>query len=276
MNSSFHSTENKALVWGLLQEANAFINIPDTYFDRARSLYERIINEINMLADKTLKEKNKLVIMKMLEQLPFLKQNTFQKPLEEVKVEVDKNFQDRQEEFVQLVSHKTPKQANFDDEADKPLGTTELNTKLNEMMAARNHDVPTQPPPLTKNDSPTDSLGDLNENLPDDAASSANKNVSFTTDRLLNKLKRVEPENTEGSSSQLHTIVNTIEINQRITLANQDKIIGLLTQLTDRLVTEPLDENILPLNKIGSQLTVLITKLTALETATREKRNARV
>jgi len=273
MTSSFLSTENKALVWGLLQEANAFINIPDTYFDRARGLYERIINEINMLADKSLKEKNKLVIMKMLEQLPFLKQNNLQKPLEEVKVEVDKNFKDRQEEFMQLVSHKAPKQANFDEEADTPLGTTELNTKLNEMMAARNHDVPTQPAPT--NNTQTDNLVELNENPLDDAANSANKNVSFTTDRLLNKLKRVEPENTEVTSSQLHGIVNTIETNQRITLANQDKIIGLLTQLTDRLVTEPLDENTLPLNKIGAQLTILITKLTDLETVTREKRNAR-
>jgi len=73
MTSSFLSMENKALVWGLLQEANAFINIPDTYFDRVRSLYEIVIKEINGLAGKSLKERNKLVIMKMLEQLPFLK-----------------------------------------------------------------------------------------------------------------------------------------------------------------------------------------------------------
>ena len=45
----FISTENKALIWQLLMEMNAFINIPDHYFSKVKSLYE----EINKLKEGT-------------------------------------------------------------------------------------------------------------------------------------------------------------------------------------------------------------------------------
>jgi len=140
------------------------------------------------------------------------------------------------------------------------------------MMATRNHDIPIQE--STTSNLQSDNLTDISENYPDDIDSSANKNVSFTTDRLLSKLKRIESDNTEVASSPLHTIIKTIETNQRITLVNQDKIIGLLTQLTNKLITEPLDETTIPLNKLGAQLSLLISKLTKFETTTKEKHNA--
>jgi len=259
MSNSFLSAENKALIWGLLQEANAFINIPDTYFERVKSLYETIINEINQLTGTSLKEKNKLVIRKMMEQLPFLKKNNLQKPLEEVKLEVDKNFKDKQEEFIQLVNHNAPKKVNFDDKSDSPLDTTELNTRLNEMMARRNHDV--IPPTNTHIEvAAKDSVANNSANI-------VQEEDDFSSDKLLSKLKRKEVKDTKSNQSDIDSIINTIETNQRITLVNQDKILGLLTKISDKILVETTDENTTNLNKIGKQLDILINKLTIYETS---------
>jgi hypothetical protein len=207
--------------------------------------------------------------MKMLEQLPFLNQNNLQKPLEEVKIEVDKNFKDKQEEFVNLVNHNIPKQTRFDEDADKPFGTTELNTRLNEMVAARNHDV--APP----DDSPQPNNSSDISTIPDDKdISPENKNVSFTTDRLLNKLKRIEPENPEIIPSQLHNMINTIETNQQLALSNQDKIIGLLTKITDQLKIETIDENIVPQHKLLKHLSMIIAKFSVLDSLIKETHSA--
>ena len=149
MPKLFLSTENKALVWGLLQESNAFINIPDAYFNRTTHLYDSIVTEIGELKNKSIQERNKLVIIKMMEQLPFLKQFSSQKPLEEVKVEVDKNFKNKQEEFLQLVKHDAPKEVSFTEVADTPFDSTELNTRLNKMMVNRNHDLAPTPTTTT-------------------------------------------------------------------------------------------------------------------------------
>lgn len=295
MPNLFLADENKALVWGLLQEANAFINIPDAYFSRVTELYDTIVTEISKLGNKSIQERNKLVIVKMMEQLPFLKQFSSQKPLEEVKVEVDKNFKNKQEEFMQLVKHDVPKEVSFNEVADIPFDSVELNTRLNEMMANRNHDlVPT--PKLSTNEpdsvdisdsavpSPTIQIKELESSSPipipipiptssissdtefnniqqashsgncsdyiwSQFADEANKKVSFSTDRLLTKLKRVEPtnnnNNTEEQSNPTKAPLNNsevqntnfdgrikaIEINQRNTLLNQDKILAMLTQI---------------------------------------------
>jgi len=262
MSNSFLSTENKALVWALLQEANAFINIPDTYFERVKSLYERVINEINEISGTSLKEKNKLVIRKMLEQLPFLKQNNLQKPLEEVKIEVDKQFKDKQEEFIQLVNHNTPKKVNFDEKSDSPLDTTELNTRLNEMMARRNHDV--IPPPVAHSEE------NVKDAILDNSANITQKDDVFSSDKLLSKLKRKEVKDTDTNQSDTNSvsnIINTIESNLRITIANQDKILGLLTKISDKMLDETTSKNTPNLDKIGKQLDVLINKLTIYETS---------
>ena len=49
--TEFISIKNKAMIWQLLMEANAFINIPDKYFEKIKSVYEQIIVEIANLSD---------------------------------------------------------------------------------------------------------------------------------------------------------------------------------------------------------------------------------
>ena len=49
--TEFISIKNKAMIWQLLMEANAFVNIPDKYFEKIKSVYEQIIVEIANLSD---------------------------------------------------------------------------------------------------------------------------------------------------------------------------------------------------------------------------------
>ena len=76
----FISQKNKALVWELLMEANAFINIPDSSFNKIQLLYEQIVNEISQFPNLSLKERNKMVISRMLEKIKSFNTETIQKP----------------------------------------------------------------------------------------------------------------------------------------------------------------------------------------------------
>ena len=59
MSTVFTASENKGLIWQLLLEANAFVNIPNTYFTKVKKLYEDIITNVAKLEETTLTEKIK-------------------------------------------------------------------------------------------------------------------------------------------------------------------------------------------------------------------------
>ena len=138
---NFLSNENKGLVWQLLVEANAFSNIPDKRFSQTKTLYETTLTEISQLNDLTLTAKNKNVIMTMMKKLPFLQKQSLQHPLEEVKLEIDKNFETKQQDYINLVEHKPPNEINFNDNSDEPLDNTVMNSRLNQMMEMREREL---------------------------------------------------------------------------------------------------------------------------------------
>ena len=137
----FISTKNKALIWQLLMEANAFVNIPERYFDNIKNMYEKFINEISELSNLDLKQKNKLIMSKMFENIKYYANENVQKPLEEIKIKVEEQFKNKQEEFIQLVNHNKPNDISFNDQTDEPFDNEELNTKLNQMIASRAYDI---------------------------------------------------------------------------------------------------------------------------------------
>jgi len=103
----FLSNENKALIWQLLSENNAFNNIPNNSFEQVRMTYENILNQISTMENINLTEKNKLTISEMLKHIGKYKINKISKPLEEVKIQLDKDFENKQEEFIKLVKRPT-------------------------------------------------------------------------------------------------------------------------------------------------------------------------
>ena len=227
-DNDFISTKNKAMIWQLLIEANAFVNIPDHYFDTIKSMYEKFIDEISQLSNINLKEKNKLIMSKMFENIKYYANQTIQKPLEEVKIRVEEQFKNKQEEFIQLVNHNKPKDMSFNDDIDQPFNNEELNTKLNQLIANRSYDVVTN----------TDlSDNNINDELPLlEKETKDEKKVSFlpTSQSILSKLKPLEKiedfSDKKDINKDIYEILQTISMNLQLTLKNQDLIMNLINK----------------------------------------------
>ena len=110
MDNTYLCNENKGFVWQLLTDNNAFVNIPDSNFTRVKSLYEEIFLNISKNNQSTLIEKNKLTIKVMMEKLVYLRKHEINKPLEEVQIKIDKDFLNKQEEFIQLIKKPSPEE----------------------------------------------------------------------------------------------------------------------------------------------------------------------
>jgi len=140
MNNNFISNDNKAFIWQLLMEANAFNNISNNKFQQINLSYEAIISEISKNAGMSLIEKNKLLMSKMFELLNHLKYENQHTRLQNVDIKIDP--QKGETDYIKLVNHNKPKDISFNDQIDKPFNPSELNSKLNEIMAARSYDNP--------------------------------------------------------------------------------------------------------------------------------------
>ena len=208
-NNSFLSNENKAMIWQFLSDAKAFSGIPEEYFQRVKNLYETTLNEINNLNNSnnsTLIEKNKAVIAEMMNKLPYLKNSSLLRPLEEVKITVDQDFKNKQEEFISLVKHDAPSEPNFSDTTDEPLDSTVMNNMLNNMMALRERELnQVQPPPPDNESNKFNKSKESNE-------SNESKKVSFETD-FISRLKKIESKDVKINSS----IDNTKEVTKEVT-----------------------------------------------------------
>lgn len=213
----FSSQDNKALIWQLLMEADAFDNIPNNYANEIQNMYEKIITEVSQLANTNLKDKNKLVMSKMFEQIKYFQTTNIQKPLEEVKIKIQEEFKNKQEEFIQLVNHNRPKDVSFNEEIDKPFNNEELNTKLNEIITSRSYDV-------------------ISDNLKTSTINNeSEKKVRFipTPDSILSKLKTKNSEHNDSndsndSNNDSNKSINDIyKLLQNISI-NQDKILEIL------------------------------------------------
>tara|TARA_Y100000389_G_C17469440_1_gene528951 strand:+ start:7260 stop:8078 length:819 start_codon:yes stop_codon:yes gene_type:complete len=235
MPNHFLSDENKALLWQLLDDSNAFSNIPDEYFDRVKNLYETTLNEVNNISNIGLVDKNKTVIAEMIDKLPYLKNNSQLKPLEEVKITVDQNFKNKQEEFIQLVNHKKPEKPNFTDETDKtdtPLDTVVMNNMLNNMMAMREKELNQVPPPL-----------------PQSSQTSDNYNLKHDTKLEIKELKNT-PVSHDGTCKDYIWSQWGEQSNKNDIIDDTKKVsfdtnfISKLKKVEDKPLTHPIQKNI--------------------------------
>ena len=198
MNNNFISNENKAFIWQLLMEANAFNNISNNKFQQINLTYEAIISEISKNAGMSLIEKNKLLMSKMFELLNQLKYENQHTRLQNVDIKID--LEKGETDYIKLVNHNKPKDISFNDQIDKPFNPSELNTKLNEIMAARSYDNPTSV---------------LNK--------SSDKKVAFSS--ILETI----PEK-DSTNENLYTLLQTIASDLKISINKQDLIIEMLNK----------------------------------------------
>jgi hypothetical protein len=139
--SNFVSNENKAFIWQMLMESNAFTNLSNDKFHQITLLYEKIISEIAPHTSMNLIEKNKLLMSKMVELLATIKMERRSDRLQPVEIKMDEKIVET--EYIKLVNHNKPKEISFNEKIDKPFNPNELNTKLNEIINSRSYDIPT-------------------------------------------------------------------------------------------------------------------------------------
>jgi len=198
MNNNFISNENKAFIWQLLMEANAFNNISNSKFQQINLTYEAIISEISKNAGMSLIEKNKLLMSKMFELLNHLKYENQHTRLQNVDIKIDS--QKGETDYIKLVNHNKPKDISFNDQIDKPFNPSELNTKLNEIMAARSYD------------NPTSILNKSND-----------KKVAFSS--ILETIQEKDSTN-----ENLYTLLQSIASDLKISINKQDLILEMLNK----------------------------------------------
>jgi hypothetical protein len=209
----FQSIQNKAMIWQLLIEANAFINIPDTYFENIKSSYEEIILKISALTNISLTERNKILISKMLEKIKQI-----EPPLPEVELKINEQFENKKQEFIQLVNHNKPTDISFNYELDKPFNEMELNSKLNAIITDRSYDL-LQP----KSKEKVEKIEKVEK---------VEKKILFipSSDDIINKLKLIDTTDLENENeNEIINLLKTILINQKLTLERQDKILLILS-----------------------------------------------
>ena len=200
MSNNFLSNENKAFIWQILMEANAFNNISNDKFQQIYLSYETIISEISKNIMLPLIEKNKLLMSKMLELLTNLKYENQHTRLQNVDIKIDP--QKGETDYIKLVNHNKPKDISFNEQIDKPFNQSELNTKLNEIISARAYDNPN----LLLN-------------------KSNDKKVAFAS-----KLETIEETINEkyNENDKIYTLLQTIAVDLKISINKQDFIIEML------------------------------------------------
>ena len=239
MTDTFISEKNKALVWQLLMDAKAFINIPDLYTSRVISSYEKIIQETSSLQNLTLTEKNKLVLQKMsqflsnvqsqIQSKTELSSETIAPPLKEVKLKIDNDFANKKEEFFKLVNHNKPDDLSFNDDLDQPFGEKELDNKLNNLLQTRNYDIqksfPDKPIDTSNNITVKFATPLITQPTTEQVKEGENNKIAPpSANQLLSKLKKINISDSTSNKSELQTIIT-----------QQSEIITLLTSLLNKL-----------------------------------------
>ena len=205
MNNTFLSNENKSLIWQLLLENNAFENIDNSKFQSVKKLYEDKFNEISSLKNINLTQQNKIVISQIMNDLKYLQTEAVSAPLKKIKINLDKELENKEEEFINLIKRPTPSEIKFNDENknnDDPISDQDMNNMLNKMMKLRHLDVPEE-----KSDT-------------SDNSDKSNKHVSFdnnieTIQTISNSDKSInDPITINTNHEDLIRVLNTIISNQ--------------------------------------------------------------
>ena len=224
MEKEFVSISNKAMIWQLLSENRAFENINNSHFERVRNLCDKKFTEISQIKNLSLIEQNKMVITEIMKDIGYLKSQTVISPLQEVKINMDKAFENKEEEFISLVKRPSQPEIKFNEENmndDSPINNEEMESLLDNLRKDRSQpsnetninsfDTKSDPKPLLKVDSST-----TNSNF------KIEKHVQFSEDNkgveFLNKFKKIPPDN------QILSLLNTIIQNQN-SIMNELKII---------------------------------------------------
>ena len=234
MASRFISNENKGVVWQLLSDNRAFANIPEHKFQMVKELYENLFRRIDNYDESvSLIDRNKLVISEMMKKIEYFKSQKVLPPLQEVKINLDKALETKQDEFIKLVKRPSQEEIDFSDKnivSDKPIDNNEMDQMLISMMDERKAEFNLTP---TANPLPENEPSSASENVKIPKLLSKDKSekrVSFSdeTTNFLNKIKKIEPNSVDSLQNESTTIL----LNKL--LKNQEQILKQLNLLIEK------------------------------------------
>tara|TARA_Y100001980_G_C14540458_1_gene318171 strand:- start:311 stop:964 length:654 start_codon:yes stop_codon:yes gene_type:complete len=202
-NEQFISIDNKKFLWQMLYENNIFDNIPNTEHNNIQKIFEESISIINTnFPNETLINKNKNTIRMMIDKTKIFKKSNNLKPLEEVKITLSKDLENKKEEFFNLIKKPSQEEIKFKEEIDNPLNNDEMDKILNKMMSDRNIDINNITKPLSS----------TNKKVSFDISSNNNfKNINDSNLDFLNKFKKIEKDN---NNDKLYQLLEKIIIKQ--------------------------------------------------------------
>jgi len=253
----FISNNNKAMIWGLLQDSKIFEGIGNEKYNLIQKTFEETIHEIHRSGTNIpLLEKNKMAMNELITKINKERNNNrpnnsninsnnnnhSEKPLEMIYTasdlqnqranEMSLKLKEQQDSMNTLMNPSKPKDVNFSDTSladDKPIGE-EMDKLIAERMASREREL--EVPPITKE---TEQW--LNTNK--DTASTTNS-TSISIHREPMPEKRVSFDSTTPMDNMLlKAVTNTPDINTNTSInTSTNSIFSKLKRKTDNIVTD--------------------------------------
>lgn len=209
MSNILLSEQNKELLWNILSNNKAFVNIPESKFSNIKAIFEsnitKIFNEnkeIFITNYKTGDSKNIIMqLNKTILQNIMLDINTFKKSLltpvdskdifkNEKSEEFEKELLEKKVSFTNLITKKVPEAIDFSETKDIPLENNSMNELLERIQRERANDVPLPQKleviDLNKFDAPLHLPLTSEENVNMLEKEDENENIAINKTKILN------------------------------------------------------------------------------------------
>ena len=193
------SSDNKGMMWGILQESNIFTDIPDEKFHNVKAIFDDTMMKINAtMGTMSLMEKNKITVEELISKINKEKTNYSTSARTDSKVKIvyraedlhkerssqlNNKMEQQRNELTTLINPNKPADINFADDitdGDKPIGN-DMDRLISERLASREREL--EIPKITEEGEKW-----LNAN----ANTNANANANTTSDVMeLEKDKKV-------------------------------------------------------------------------------------
>lgn len=153
------SSDNKGMMWGILQESNIFTDIPDEKFHNVKAIFDDTMMKINAnMGTMSLMEKNKITVEELISKINKEKTNYSTSARTDSKVKIvyraedlhkerssqlNNKMEQQRNELTTLINPNKPADINFADDitdGDKPIGN-DMDRLISERLASREREL---------------------------------------------------------------------------------------------------------------------------------------
>jgi len=235
MSNILLSEQNKELLWNILSNNKAFVNIPESKFSNIKAIFETNITktfnenkEIFITNYKTGESKNIIMqLNKTILQNIMLDINSFKKSLltpldikdifkNEKSEEFEKELLEKKVSFTNLITKKVPEAIDFSETKDSPLENNSMNELLERIQRERNSDVPflqkLELVDLNKFDTPLNI--EENENM----LEKEDENIATKKTKILNIEELINGLSSSAATKKFITNENNSEFNSNLNI----------------------------------------------------------